>query len=156
MGSFLLSNHWKASYSLGSFLLTAKLPGDWKAPYSQGSFPFRWEEESLFTGMLLPPGKLFIMTKLLTLLIFNRSLHSLYHLLGKDALFTSISSCLWLFRFTTKFFEKVGFFPKFPGKSKKFPGTLEYPEYPLLKGKVLKLCEHALEKYIQGSMKFTV
>ena len=34
-----------------------------------------------------------------------------------------------------KFFKKVGFFRKFPSKSKKFPGTLEYPEYPLLKGK---------------------
>ena len=43
------------------------------------------------------------------------------------------------FGFMTKIFWKSSIFRKFPGKSKKFPGTLEYPEYPLLKGKGLIL-----------------
>ena len=101
-----LPSHWKASFSLQSFLVTGKLPSRWEASFSSetsillgrslltGKFPYRWEVESLFTGMLLPPGKLFTTTKLLTLIIFNRRLHSLYHLLGKDTLFTTTSSCL--------------------------------------------------------------
>ena len=171
MGSFLLSNHWEASYSLGSFLLTGKLSSHWEVSFSlmkflftgklpthwiaffslesfpvtgklscrweasfsletsillgrslpTGKFPYRWEVGSLFTGMLLPSGKLFTTTKPLTMLIFNRKLHSVYHLLGKDTLITSTSSCLWLFGSRPKFFEKVRFFENFPVNQKNFP-----------------------------------
>ena len=37
-----------------------------------------------------------------------------------------------------KIFRKIRIFEKFPGKLKKFPGSLGYPDYPLLKGKVLR------------------
>ena len=163
MGSFLLtgklSSHWEVSFSLMKFLFTGKLPTHWIAFFSLESFPVteklssRWEasfslETSILLGRSLPTGKfpyrwevgcfftgMLTTTKLLTMFIFKSKLHSLYHLLGKDKLFTWTSSCLWLFGFTTKIFWKSWIFRKFPGKSKKFPGTLEYPEYPLLKGK---------------------
>ena len=111
-----LPTHWIAFFSLERFPVTEKLSSRWEASFSletsiplrksllTGKFPYRWEVESLFNGMLLPPGKLFTTTKLLTMLIFNRKLHSLCHLLGKCTLFTSIGSCIWLFGFTTKIF----------------------------------------------------
>ena len=35
-------------------------------------------------------------------------------------------------------FRKIRNFEKFPGKLKKFPGSLGYPDYPLLKGKTIE------------------
>ena len=171
MGSFLLSNHWEASYSLGNFLMTGKLPSRWEASFSSetsiplrrslltGKFPYCWEVESLFTGMLLPPGKLFTTTKLLTILIFNRKLYSLYQILGKYTLFTSTGSCLWLFGFTNKIFWKSRILRKFPGKSEKLPeADLEYPECRLLKGKVNSSTHYKIsdtyELYGENSMNF--
>ena len=138
MGSFLLSNQWEASYSLGSFPLTGKLPDDWKAPFSLGSIllignfhptekiPSHREVSlslgsGLFTGMLLPPGKLFTTTKLLTMLIFNRKLHSPYHLLGKYTLLPRQVHVSGFLGSRPKFFEKVGFFENFPVNQKNFP-----------------------------------
>ena len=59
MGSFLLSNHWEASYSLRSFCRTEKLSSHWEASFSlikflfTGNLPSHWEASYSLDSFLL-------------------------------------------------------------------------------------------------------
>ena len=54
-------------------------------------------------------------------------------ILGND--YVAQGALIGFIYYPPEIFRKIRNFEKFPGKLKKFPGSLGYPDYPLLKGK---------------------
>ncbi len=119
--------HWEAFLPLGSSFPTEKLPSYWEAPFPLRSesflptwkLPYHWEAflplgSCLSTGKLSYhcSGKLPSLCPLTTRKIYIYLLPQRVHVSG----FLGLRS--------VKIFWKSRIFWKFPGKSKKFPGTL--------------------------------